>query len=556
MTARPGTVPLLDTNSTNRTIPAGGVITDGYLLNGILPAANMNFLVGGAGDWLEWLDERSADGGVSAQDLTLQGVVGTAAITAGQARFVGGAAANIAFPVGGASAIIGGAGHTGGVGGAGGVGQLVGGAGGGSASLGGNAVVTGGAGAGTSAGGSATITGGAGGATGAGGTVVITGGTGSSTSTGSAVSMTAGDGGGTSGAGGVVSVAGGAAQGGNDDGGVASLTGGAGDGTGEGGNVNVTGGAGGSVVAGGGIVTISGGLSGGTGPGGNINILGGDAGSGGDGGTITLQSGDDGVDTAAKIFIDANKSTNHSITLTAGDGGSIDKIFLDQVAGASAGYATGEIAQIRADTGNTADLVISSTTLSRLAFGNVAQSLRGGIDYTHATDLMQFFQSNNEAMRLSGLGDLSLNTTGSSGKFTVLGESGSGTAIVATGGTANGHGIETTGDGTGEGIQATGGDSSGCGVIGTGGAPNGGGIVGNGTGTGGGVAGIATNGRGVVAQSDTTSPARGAFRVVPQDTQPTGANLVGDMYVTTAGVLKINTVAGTPGTWVSVGAQT
>jgi protein-S-isoprenylcysteine O-methyltransferase Ste14 len=35
----------------------------------------------------------------------------------------------------------------------------------------------------------------------------------------------------------------------------------------------------------------------------------------------------------------------------------------------------------------------------------------------------------------------------------------------------------------------------------------------------------------------------------------TGPNAVGDIYVTTAGVLKICTVAGTPGTWVSVGAQ-
>ena len=37
---------------------------------------------------------------------------------------------------------------------------------------------------------------------------------------------------------------------------------------------------------------------------------------------------------------------------------------------------------------------------------------------------------------------------------------------------------------------------------------------------------------------------------------PTGACEVGDMYVTNSGVLKICTAAGTPGTWVSVGAQT
>ncbi len=54
---------------------------------------------------------------------------------------------------------------------------------------------------------------------------------------------------------------------------------------------------------------------------------------------------------------------------------------------------------------------------------------------------------------------------------------------------------------------------------------------------------------------DTTSPARAAFRIVPQDAQPTGASTIGDMYVTSAGILKICTVAGTPGTWVNVGSQ-
>lgn len=58
-----------------------------------------------------------------------------------------------------------------------------------------------------------------------------------------------------------------------------------------------------------------------------------------------------------------------------------------------------------------------------------------------------------------------------------------------------------------------------------------------------------------VVLGDNTSPARAAFSITPQDAEPTGANVVGDMYVTAAGVLKICTVAGTPGTWVSVGAQ-
>jgi hypothetical protein len=37
---------------------------------------------------------------------------------------------------------------------------------------------------------------------------------------------------------------------------------------------------------------------------------------------------------------------------------------------------------------------------------------------------------------------------------------------------------------------------------------------------------------------------------------PAGPNVVGELYVATGGVLKICTVAGSPGTWVSVGAQT
>lgn len=59
----------------------------------------------------------------------------------------------------------------------------------------------------------------------------------------------------------------------------------------------------------------------------------------------------------------------------------------------------------------------------------------------------------------------------------------------------------------------------------------------------------------LVAKGDTTTPVRAAFRMVPQDAEPSGNNRVGDMYVTTAGVLKICTAAGTPGSWISVGNQ-
>ncbi len=46
------------------------------------------------------------------------------------------------------------------------------------------------------------------------------------------------------------------------------------------------------------------------------------------------------------------------------------------------------------------------------------------------------------------------------------------------------------------------------------------------------------------------------LKLTPVASGPTGANVVGDIYATTAGVLKICTVAGSPGTFVSVGAQT
>lgn len=71
----------------------------------------------------------------------------------------------------------------------------------------------------------------------------------------------------------------------------------------------------------------------------------------------------------------------------------------------------------------------------------------------------------------------------------------------------------------------------------------------------GGVAANNVTGCALTVTGDTTSPATAAMRLVPQDAEPTGAHLVGHMYVTSAGVLKICTAAGTPGTWVSVGAQ-
>lgn len=172
--------------------------------------------------------------------------------------------------------------------------------------------------------------------------------------------------------------------------------------------------------------------------------------------------------------------------------------------------------------------------------------------------------------------------------------SGSGAGIRATGGVTATYAIEATaaaanhaihGDATvGRGISGT--ATSGIGVRGEASSSGGNGVVGIatdavgvlGTATSGegifggattgigvqgassgadGIAGhfAAAAGYGVYCQGDTTNPAKAALHVEPQNAQPTGPNAVGDMYVTSAGVLKICTSAGSPGTWVSVGAQ-
>lgn len=70
MPNKPTTVPQLDTNSTNRTIPAPSKVTDGYVTNDILPSANANYLWGWAGDWFGWLNSTFGDG-PAAGDLSL-----------------------------------------------------------------------------------------------------------------------------------------------------------------------------------------------------------------------------------------------------------------------------------------------------------------------------------------------------------------------------------------------------------------------------------------------------------------------------------------------------
>ena len=122
-------------------------------------------------------------------------------------------------------------------------------------------------------------------------------------------------------------------------------------------------------------------------------------------------------------------------------------------------------------------------------------------------------------------------------------------AVAGTGGGA--QGVYGEGDGTGAGGQFVGTGTGAPGVEGFGGT-NGNAVHGEASGTGVGGRFLATNGYGVVAESDTTTPVRAALRIVPQDADPSGPNLVGDLRMTTAGVLRVCTVAGTPGTWANV----
>ncbi len=156
-----------------------------------------------------------------------------------------------------------------------------------------------------------------------------------------------------------------------------------------------------------------------------------------------------------------------------------------------------------------------------------------------------------------GTGIVAIGGTGASGRD-------AGAGGYFQGGDANGGlggaGLEVQGTGSGNGIDVEAGPDAGTGISAS--AGNGGiGIDVSASGAGGAAASavgmsITSTGYGIVCEGDTTSPAKAAFRLVPQNAEPTGPNSVGDMYMTTAGVLKVCTVAGTPGTWISVGAQT
>lgn len=115
-----------------------------------------------------------------------------------------------------------------------------------------------------------------------------------------------------------------------------------------------------------------------------------------------------------------------------------------------------------------------------------------------------------------------------------------------------------TGNGTGDGITAVGGTGGGHGIRAVGGSTTGHGVYAEAKATGAAVfatPNLGLPGAGPLLYLNTHSAPNTAPMRIGVSAQP-ASGVVGDIYVTVAGVLKICTVAGTPGTWVSVGTQT
>lgn len=125
----------------------------------------------------------------------------------------------------------------------------------------------------------------------------------------------------------------------------------------------------------------------------------------------------------------------------------------------------------------------------------------------------------------------------------VFGQGGSTTApgVVGNGGSVSGVGVLGTGNGSGAGVRGEGAlgvwgisddTTSNYGVAGhsaAGADATSAGVRGSGFGDATGVWGVAVDGYGMIAQSDTTSPNRAALRLVPQDSEPSTAT-EGDLY--------------------------
>ncbi len=174
-------------------------------------------------------------------------------------------------------------------------------------------------------------------------------------------------------------------------------------------------------------------------------------------------------------------------------------------------------------------------------------------------------------------------------KATITSSGANGHEGINAGGHLSAAGVKATGGATGPGVTAIGGATSGAGLVATATGGNSDGITATGHGSGYGVHAIGLSGGGAAVRAEALDASvcvsasaagialgvnidraggrgmvinigTGALAplfIATQASVPSGDSLVGDLYVTTAGVLKICTVAGTGGgaTWVSVGAQ-
>lgn len=142
--------------------------------------------------------------------------------------------------------------------------------------------------------------------------------------------------------------------------------------------------------------------------------------------------------------------------------------------------------------------------------------------------------TNNVGVKGTGQG------TASGGEFT---GGATGPGVTCTGGASGDYGALCTGTGAFAGVSGIGGSTAAEAVLGTAswneqfgvrgvshasGLTTGGGVIGVGQGDAPGVRSTATSGYGIIAQSDSTSPTRSAFRIAPQDDDP-GTAAMGDM---------------------------
>lgn len=124
----------------------------------------------------------------------------------------------------------------------------------------------------------------------------------------------------------------------------------------------------------------------------------------------------------------------------------------------------------------------------------------------------------------------------------------SGTSLGSAG--VYGQGVNTAAQTYGGRFIGGSGGGGGAGIYVTAGGSAGWGAVIEGTGSGYGVHATGVNGEALYLVCDSTSPAKACMFMTPQDAQPSAAAVVGNMYLTSAGRLRIIQTAGTPGTAV------